>query len=631
MAIPEFVLRKLVVPGSLKKSGGGFSFVINNTFAPATITRFELFNKSLPIPPDSVSFSMTGMDTKKGTQITPENPLLTPVGIEILVTVNDQPLTDSVVVKGMTKEVGEIEFSLAQKKERKRVKKIKPYLLTRFSAPLEARIKMDLSKSNPPASPFLLGQFVEHLERCVYDGIWTSDGSKLRQDTLDLIKQLNPPLIRYPGGNFASGYHWEDGIGPKANRPHRHDAAWQAEESNLVGTDEFLAFCDLIGTEPLLVVNDGSGTPEEAARWVAYCNEPETTEQGKRRAVNGHPQPYNVKYWGIGNEVWGAWQIGTTSAEEYTRRLLRFIKAMRAVDPTIKLVAVGNHPLTAEKDDPAALWNKEVLSKAGDQIEYISWHIYQPEMDGWKDLPDTFELFKSVCAAPLDIECFIQRIEKEIAQYSPNKNVLQALDEWNVWLPPLQGEISMHHVTYTMRDALYVASTLAVFYRHQHTLGMANLAQLVNVLPLIKTDDHSAIATSIFYPFIFFNQMELRVVDSTCQSAVFETKALGQNVTAHENVPWLDHLVTISEDQKRITLLLVNRLPENRMKVNFSLDATPVNSLEICASHPLDANTNGYPYKVKIQDAGKPVRQNGDWQIMLKPASIVFLEFKRGV
>ncbi len=629
MAIPEFVLRKLVVPGSLKRRGNGFAFVLKNTFAPATITKFELLNNNVPIPADTITFSSPGKGTQKGSLISPENPLLTPVGLEIVIEVTDQPLTNAVVVNAVTKEVGEIVFSLSQPKGKKREKKLKPYLLTRFSTPLEASIDIDLNKSLGHASPFLLGQFIEHLERCIYDGIWTSDGSALRQDTLDLIKQLNPPLIRYPGGNFASGYHWEDGIGPKDKRPSRHDAAWLAEESNLVGTDEFLAFCEQIGTEPLMVVNDGSGTPEEAARWVAYCNSPETSEQGKRRAANGHPKPYNVKYWGIGNEVWGAWQIGTTSEEEYTRRLLRFIKAMKAVDPTIKLVVVGNHPLTDSPDDPALLWNKEVLSKTGDQIDYISWHIYQPEKEGWSDIPDPFELYKSICAAPIDIDTYTKRIEKEIAQFSPNKNVMQALDEWNVWLPPLPGETSMHHVTYNMRDALYVASTLAVFYRNNHTLGMTNLAQLVNVLPLIKTNANTALATTLFYPFILFNQMETEVINTTSQSPVYSNKPIGPNISAHQNVPWLDQLVTASEDQKRITLLLVNRHPEKRLNVKFQLEASPSSALEIAAAHPLDANTFAHPNKVKIVDGRKPKKVDASWHLMLRPASITFLEFKR--
>jgi len=629
MAIPEFVLRKLVVPGSLKKSGTGFSFIIKNTFAPATITKFNLVNDNSPVPDTSVTFSSSVTPAQTADNISLENPVLTPVGVEILVSVEEQPLTSNIVVKADTKEVGEIVFSLLEKKEKVKQRKIKPYLLTRFTPPLEASIKFDESKVSGEASPFLLGQFVEHLERCVYDGIWTSDGSELRQDTLDLIKQLNPPLIRYPGGNFASGYHWEDGIGPKDKRPPRHDAAWQAEESNLIGTDEFLAFCDLVGTEPLLVVNDGSGTPEEAARWVSYCNDPETTEQGKRRAANGHPEPYGVKYWGVGNEVWGVWQIGTTSASEYVKRMLRFIMAMKEADPSIILVAVGDIPLTADENDPAALWNKEVLSKAGDKFDYLSWHIYQPGADGWNDLSDPMEIYKTVCAAPIDIETYITRIEKEIADYSPNKKILQSLDEWNVWLSPPPDAGSMHQVIYTMRDAIYAASLLAACYRHANTLGMTNLAQLVNVLPLIYTNADTAIGTALFPPFILFNQMERRVVSSISQCPTFSNKAMGKNIYAHENVPGLDQLLTVSEDGKRLTLLLINRLPENRLEVSFSLDGVPANSLEVAASHPLDANTAAHPFKVKIQDGPKLKKNDGGWHLVMKPASIVMLEFER--
>ncbi|KAF0110766.1 MAG: alpha-N-arabinofuranosidase [Chloroflexi bacterium] len=629
MAIPEFVLRKLVVQGSLKKKGSGFSFILNNTFAPATIQRIELFVGDSKIPPQSIVFSTSDMPTRTADEIVPENPIFTPVGLEILISVSDHPLNGFVTVKATTKEVGEIVFSISDSKTRKRIKKIKPYWLTRFSKPINAQIEIDLTKQNGSISPFLLGQFVEHLERCVYDGIWTSDGSQLRLDTLDLIQQLNPPIIRYPGGNFASGYHWEDGIGPKDKRPCRHDAAWQAEESNLVGTDEFLAFCETIGAEPFLVVNDGSGTPEEAAHWVAYCNQPETTDQGKRRTANGHAEPYCVKYWGIGNEVWGAWQIGTTNAEEYSRRLLRFIKAMKTADSSIKIIAVGSHPLTDDANDPALLWNKEVLSKAGDQIDYLSWHVYQPEKDGWNEHAEPHQLFQSICAAPLDLDTYIKRVATHISQFSPNKHVLQALDEWNVWLPPLEGETSMHHVTYSMRDALYVASALAVFYRNNQTLGMANLAQLVNVLPLIQTNPDSAIATSIFYPFILFNQMESILVPSLCSVSDFNSKPMGENISAHENVPFLDHLVTISEDQTRITMIFINRHAEKRMKVSFLMEGTPSNAMEISANHPLASNSFKHPNKVKIIYAVKPKLENGFWQVVLKPASITFLEYKR--
>ena len=465
MSIPEFILRKLVLPGSLKRTPSGFVFILHNTFAPATINRIQVFNGSEEIPPSQITINETGKPTLTASICSPENPLLAPVNVDISISANSMTPLGIVTIKAVTKEVGPIEFSIEEVKKKSKGKSIPASWTSHFRPVQKATVRLDLEKVTTEASPFLLGQFVEHLERCVYDGIWTKDGKELRSDTVDLIKQLNPPMIRYPGGNFASGYHWEDGIGPKELRPRRHDAAWQAEESNQVGTDEFLTFCEEIGTVACLVVNDGSGTPDEAAKWVAYCNSPEETEMGRLRASNGHPHPYNVKYWGVGNEVWGAWQIGTTSAAEYVKRFKRFVSAMKEVDPTIQIIAVGNHPLTDDAADPARLWNLEVLKNAGGFIDFISWHIYQPEKEGWQEAPDPFELFKTICAAPLDIETYIHRINQQIIDAGFEGKIFQALDEWNVWLPPKQGEISMHRVTYTMRDALYVASTLAVLFR----------------------------------------------------------------------------------------------------------------------------------------------------------------------
>jgi alpha-N-arabinofuranosidase len=533
MGLPEFVLKKLIDPNSIKKSSTGFSFILKNSFARGTITRFELSVGDSNVPGENIIFSSSGSLPQKAIEINSENPTITPVGVEVLVTITDQPLSGEIKLKIMTKEIGEIEFSISPHKRKKRGKGFRPGYLSFLSKPIEARMDVHIDKTIGKASPFLCGHFVEHLERCVYDGIWTSDGKNLRSDTLELIKQINPPMIRYPGGNFASGYHWEDGIGPKEHRPHRHDAAWQAEEPNAVGTDEFLTFCEEIGTEPFLAINDGSGSPEEAARWVEYCNSPVTSTQGKRRAKNGHPEPYNVKYWGVGNEVWAPWQIGTTSAKEYTLRLIRFIKAMEASDLDIKIIAVGNHPLTDDPTDPALLWNEEVLKHAGTMIDYLSWHIYQPEKNGWNEHPDPKELFRSICAAPIDIDSYIKKIEKQIERYSPNHRVLQALDEWNVWLPPLEGATSMHEVTFTMRDAIYVASTLAVLYRNNRAIEIANLAQLVNVLPLIKTNSNSAIATAIFYPFLLYGQMESNIIDVSINSPTFSSQPLGENISAH--------------------------------------------------------------------------------------------------
>ena len=632
MSIPEFVLRKLVLPGSLKRTPSGFKFIIHNTFAPATITRFGLTIDGNAIDPSQITMCETGGTVKHALECTSENPLLIPVNIDILITANSMTPLGKIGVKAVTKEVGPIEFVIESGNKKQKTQSIPPIFLSIFRTKSKAEVQINTSSVISQASPFLLGQFVEHLERCVYDGIWTADGKELREDTVDLIRQLNPPIIRYPGGNFASGYHWEDGIGPKEQRPHRHDAAWQAEESNQVGTDEFLNFCEEIGTEPCLVVNDGSGTPEEAARWVAYCNSPANTEDGLKRSVNGHQEPYNVKYWGIGNEVWGAWQIGATSSAEYVKRMKRFIAAMKAVDPTIKIIAVGNHPLTDSQDDPATQWNREVLENAGDQIDYLSWHIYQPEKEGWQEDADDLEVFKTICAAPLDIQTYIDRIHNQIVSIGLQNRVTQALDEWNVWLPPKQGETSMHHVTYTMRDALYVASTLATLYRNGNAIGMANLAQLVNVLPLIQTDNDTAVATSIFYPFIFFSQMFSNVVSSQVSSKTFGNLPMGPNITTHTNVPYLDAVASMDKKGEKLTALFINRDPIQRMQVmvKFVSDSTlhPKSTLCIKANHPLAANSFQHPYRVRITGGRLPASKGGSWELTMEPASIYLVEFE---
>lgn len=632
MSIPEFILKKLVVPGSFKTYAKGFSFAILNTFASATVTGFHIYVADQQVPDKSITLSSAETPLLTCSEIQPETPIILAVGSEFQVSVNDFPAIGPVRIIALTKEVGELEFTLSESPSKNKAKSLKVSPLRFLQKLRKASVKVNLDHLIGNASPFILGQFVEHLEKCVYDGVWTADGSQLRTDTLDLIKQLNPPIIRYPGGNFASGYHWEDGIGPKDKRPSRHDAAWQSEESNQVGTDEFLTFCELIDTEPCLVVNDGSGTPEEAARWVAYCNSPTDTEQGARRASNGHPEPYNVKYWGLGNEVWGPWQIGTVSAEEYVKRANRFIKAMRDVDPTIKLIAVGNNPLTNAPDDPATLWNQTVLESLGPQIDYLSWHIYQPEKSGWKELYDALELYRAVCAASIDMEQIIERVEHQINLYAGNHQILQAVDEWNLWLPPREKNVSMHHVTYTMRDALYISSVLITFFKHSHTVGMANLAQLVNVLPLIQTIENSAIATSIFYPFILFSQLQNNVVDLTIESECFNTPLMDINMVAHANVPYLDAIATCSDDKQKICIVLVNRYPADQLEVSIGLKLLnglkPVQALQIHAKTPETFNTFQKPFEVRISDAKLPLVNNGCWKITLKPCSVYFVEYQ---
>ncbi|MEM2762472.1 MAG: alpha-N-arabinofuranosidase, partial [Candidatus Bathyarchaeia archaeon] len=221
----------------------------------------------------------------------------------------------------------------------------------------------------------IYGFNIEHIPGLIYGAIFDednplSDSRGFRRDVVEACRRIKVPILRWPGGNFASGYNWLDGVGPRDKRPTLYDLAWGAEETNRFGTDEFIEFCRLIGAEPFITVNAGSGTALEAARWVEYCNLKGNTFYAKLREKYGHPEPYNVKYWSLGNEMWGDFQIGNLPAEEYAWKARDFAKLMRRVDPNINLTAVG-HSLRASPE-----WNLTVLTNLADLVDNISVHQY---------------------------------------------------------------------------------------------------------------------------------------------------------------------------------------------------------------------------------------------------------------
>jgi alpha-N-arabinofuranosidase len=636
MVIPEFILRKLYVQDSLQAGADGLSFALNNTFAPATVTGFRLEVDGQPVPPGHLTIQASSGASLPTSAITADNPFALPVGVQITVRAQGAAVTGGhLTVHANTKEMGLLTFSI-QAKDKAGLRPSSPAAgrgrppLRFLQRPLRAEIQVDAGAVIGEINPYVYGQFVEHLERCVYGGLWTDDGSRLRDDTLALVQDLKPPLIRYPGGNFASGYHWEDGIGPKTARPRRHDAAWNAWESNQVGTDEFLALCAQIGADPFLVVNDGSGTAEEATRWVAYCNEPPSGEQGRRRAANGHPEPYGVRLWGVGNEVWGRWQIGHTGPAGYAARLRQFAEAMRQVDPSIQIVAVGDGILDDTPDNPGRRWNETVLREAGDQIDHLSFHIYQPEKEGWQESYDPAALHQAVCAAPLDVEAIVGRLAAQIAALTPSRAIHVALDEWNLWLPPPPGAGSMHQVVYTLRDALYVAGMLNVFHRQCRALAIANLAQLVNVLPLIVTDQRRAIATTLYYPFLLYRHMERLALQVKTAVATFDSPPCG-TIGAHQTVPYLDVTATCDADRRRLVLGLVNRHQTRSVKATVALSdfrpLKPDHAWLLAGPDPLAANTLDHPDRVRVETGALPVTRRGrdDLEYNLPACSVAVL------
>ncbi len=367
----------------------------------------------------------------------------------------------------------------------------------------QARIKIDTERTIGEVHPHIFGNFAEHLGRCIYGGLFEegsalSDSDGYRKDVMEAIRGLGVTVLRWPGGNFVSGYNWKDGIGPRNMRPVRAEGAWGSLESNRFGTDEFLRYTERLGVEPYICINAGLGTVEEAREWVEYCNEPRATYWAERRRKNGRDKPYGVKYWGLGNEIDGPWQLGHKNAEDYTKFALEAAKAMRRVDPTIKLIASGSSNFGPSADWIA--WNRDILDKLKNEIDYISLHTY---------IGNTANDFERFLAASQDIDHRIEIVEGLInAAQSGRPNarpIYIAYDEWNVWY---RARGSGEHATgatrleeiYNFEDALAMGMFLNSFIRHADSVKMANLAQIVNVIAPIFTNKEGLFLQPIYFP-----------------------------------------------------------------------------------------------------------------------------------
>lgn len=465
--------------------------------------------------------------------------------------------------------------------------------------------------------PKIYGHFIEHLGRCIYGGVWVGENSTLpnlrglRLDVLEATRAIKPPIIRWPGGNFASGYHWKDGIGPREKRPIRKNLAWGGLETNQFGTDEFIDFCREVGAEPLIVVNMGSGTPEEAAEWVEYCNGGLNTTYGRLRAENGHSEPYNVKYWMLGNEMYGEWQIGHMDADTYARKVIEFAEAMRKVDPSIKLIAVGWFGTSGEP----LYWNKKVLEVAGDYIDYLSLHTYC-----WKPRYDDYY---TIVNYPLNVEEDLRKVVDLINSVTRNKtkkSVKIALTEWGVWY-----ENATVGLTQSVRlcDGLLAAGMFHVFHRLCNNITIANFAQLVNALPAIVTDDNGGLYVNpIYLAFKLYSSNTGRIVLKTSKTGVLAS--------------FLDVSATMSEDGRRLYLAVINKDPNRKLSVKIVLeDFKPKNTCKISQLNgPSVFSKNDFksPDVVKITDSLTDITLEDDYFIYdFDPHSVTILVLEREI
>ncbi|HZS03556.1 MAG TPA: alpha-L-arabinofuranosidase C-terminal domain-containing protein [Blastocatellia bacterium] len=364
----------------------------------------------------------------------------------------------------------------------------------------QARIKIDVDRTIGEVSPLLFGNFTEHLGRMIYGGIY-EEGSPLadrdgyRRDVLDVVKQLNVSILRWPGGNFASGYNWKDGIGPKDQRPVRPELAWNDLESNRFGTDEFLRYCEMIGAEPYICINAGLGTIDDARHWVEYCNESRHTWWADQRRRNGREQPWKVKYWALGNEIDGPWQLGNKSAEEYSKFALEAAKAMRLVDRDIKLVASGSSNYGADWIH----WNRTVLQTLRNTADYIAIHTYINNRDN--DL-EKFLAWSQTIDHYIEITAGLIR-QAQSGNPSPRPLYI-AYDEWNVWYRT--GNREKLEEVYNFEDALAMGMFFNSFFRHADVVKMANLAQMVNVIAPIMTNKQGLFLQPIYFPLAEFSK-----------------------------------------------------------------------------------------------------------------------------
>lgn len=413
-------------------------------------------------------------------------------------------------------------------------------------------IRIDLDRQVGDIHPHIFGGFAEHLGRCIYGGIYEpgsplADDHGLRTDVLAALRRLKLPIIRYPGGNFVSGYRWRDGVGPVEDRPARLELAWRTVETNHFGTNEFVQFCRQIDAEPYLVVNCGDGDMREAQDWVEYCNGVQNTAMANLRRSHGFDAPHAVKYWGIGNEIDGWWQIGFKTPQEYARAYHEFAKVMKWVDPSIKLLASA----VSNWDVPYVERVQLLLEQSPDLIDYLALHWYVGNArDDFAGYMASSELIEARLTATEGL-IHAMRLERRIQH-----PIAIAVDEWNVWYRT-QGvvETDPHRLEeiYNLEDALAVALHFNAFIRHARSVRMANLAQIVNVIAPIFTRPDGLFLQTIFHPF--------EVYSRDCGSIALDAFWTGDTFSTGDQTGLrvLDVAATLDERTRTLTVFVVNR------------------------------------------------------------------------
>ena len=496
-----------------------------------------------------------------------------------------------------------------------------------------ARVTIDPLAVIGPVQTELFGSFVEHLGRCVYDGIYepshpTADNRGFRRDVTELVRELGVSTIRYPGGNFVSGFDWEDSVGPVAERPRRLDLAWHSTETNEIGLHEFADWLQEIDSELMLAINLGTRGVRDALRLLEYCNIPDGTALSDQRRSNGAEAPLGVRIWCLGNEMDGPWQIGHRSADDYGKLAAETARAMRALDPDIRLVVCGssNSAMPTFGD-----WEQTVLRHTYDLVDYISCHAYWQERDG-----DLTSFLASAVDMDHMIEAVVATADAVGAALRNPKRISISFDEWNVWyqdrfeqVEKIQGIDNwptaprLLEDVYTVADAVVVGSLLISLLNHADRVTAASLAQLVNVIAPIMTEPGGpAWRQSTFFPFAAASRLGRgTALRTTLESPTGPTALYGQvdlvtAATIRGDGTTAVFLVNRDQHQAQTVTVDLTRLPDQRLTDAHSLwDADPY-----------AANTLNEPTRVSPRVNTSARLDDGRLQVTLPPVSWTVLE-----
>ncbi|MFZ3570730.1 alpha-N-arabinofuranosidase [Streptomyces sp. BH097] len=491
-----------------------------------------------------------------------------------------------------------------------------------------ARFTLDPAFTVGTVNPRLFGSFVEHLGRCVYTGIHEpghehADEAGLRTDVLELVRELGVTTIRYPGGNFVSGYKWEDSVGPVEDRPARLDLAWRTTESNRFGLSEYIAFLRKLGpqAEPMMALNLGTRGVAEAIELQEYANHPAGTALSDLRIEHGDKDPFGIRLWCLGNEMDGPWQTGHKTAEEYGRLAAETARAMRQIDPDLELVACGS---SGQSMPTFAEWEAKVLAETYDLVDHISLHAYYQEHDGDRD---------SFLASAVDMESFIENVVATCdhvgARLKSSKRINLSFDEWNVWYQTRsQQEVAaldwpeaprLLEDVYTVTDAVVFGSLLIALLRHADRVTVACLAQLVNVIAPIMTEPGGpAWRQTTFYPFAAASKYGRgEVLDVRVSGPTYDTQR-------HDTADLL-HATAVRAEDGTVTVFAVNRSQTESLPLEVALNglelAQIVEHSVLSDADPEARNTLAEPERVVPHSATTTALEDGKLKASLEPLS----------